>query len=67
MLLTIPSDSIDGLKILHPVKAASLSVSDATQSRAVSLVAAAPMLRAVLKTDKTAPLPGENLSTALLF
>ncbi|OGT98415.1 MAG: hypothetical protein A2079_00520 [Geobacteraceae bacterium GWC2_48_7] len=59
--LTIPPGSMDGLKIAHPVKAASLSMTDATQTRVVVLVAAAPMLRAVLKTEKTAPLPGEKL------
>lgn len=61
LTLTIPPKSIDGLKIAYPVKAASLAMTEATQSRVVNLTAAAPMLRAVLKTDKTAPLPGEKL------
>lgn len=59
--LVIPPQSIDGLKITHPVKAASLSMTDATQTRIIGLVAAAPMLRAVLKTENINPLPGEKL------
>lgn len=60
--LTIPSASIDGLRITHPVKAASLLMSEASQSRELNLIAAAPLLRAVLKADKTQPLPGERIT-----
>ena len=59
--LTIPSASIDGLRITHPVKVASRFMSEASQSREVYMVASAPLLRAVLKTDKTQPLPGEKV------
>ena len=59
--LTIPAASIDGLRITHPVKAVSRLMADASQSREVRLIAAAPLLRAVLKSDKTQPLPGEKL------
>lgn len=59
--LAIPASSIDGLRITHPVKAASRFMSEASQSREIYLVAAAPLLRAVLKTDKTQPLPGEKV------
>ena len=59
--LTIPATSIDGLRITHPVKAVSRFMGEATQSREVTLIAAAPLLRAVLKTDTTQPLPGEKI------
>lgn len=59
--LVIPATSIDGLRITHPVKAASRFMPEASQSREVSLTASAPLLRAVLKTDKTQPLPGEKM------
>lgn len=60
--LTIPASSIDGLRITYPVKAASHFMSEATQSRQVAMIAAAPLLRAVLKTDKLQPLPGEKVT-----
>ena len=50
--LVIPPASIDGLRISYPVKAASRLLSEATQSREVTVTAAAPLLRAVVKTDK---------------
>jgi uncharacterized membrane protein len=59
--LVIPSASIDGLRITHPVKAASRFMAEASQSREVSLTASAPLLRAVLKTEKTQPLPGDKI------
>jgi uncharacterized repeat protein (TIGR01451 family) len=59
--LVIPATSIDGLRISHPVKAASRFMAEASQSREVGLTASAPLLRAVLKTDKTQPLPGEKV------
>jgi outer membrane protein assembly factor BamD (BamD/ComL family) len=58
--LVIPPDSIDGLRISYPVKAASRLLSEATQSREVTLTAAAPLLRAVVKTDKVQLAPGEK-------
>lgn len=59
--LTVPAGAIDGLRIAHPVKAASQFMADASQSRVVSLIAAAPLLRAVVKTDKQQAQPGEKL------
>jgi len=59
--LVIPAASIDGLRITHPVKAASKLMAEASQSREIRLIASAPLLRAVLKTDKTQPLPGEKI------
>ncbi len=59
--LTIPSGSIDGLRITHPVKAASRLIAEASQSREVKLVASAPLLRAVLRTEKIKPLPGDKV------
>lgn len=59
--LVIPPGSIDGFRISHPVKAASRLMAEASQSREVSLVTSAPLLRAVLRTEKTRPLPGETV------
>ncbi len=59
--LEIPAASIDGLRIVYPVKAASRLMAEASQSREIRLVASAPLLRAVLKADKTQPLPGEKI------
>ena len=58
--LVIPPTSIDGLRISYPVKAASRLLSEATQSRQVTITAAAPLLRAIVKTDKLQLLPGEK-------
>ncbi len=60
--LTRPSSNIDGLRITHPVKAVSRFMPEATRSREVSFRAAAPLLRAVLRTVKAQPLPGEKIS-----
>ncbi|NVN89999.1 MAG: tetratricopeptide repeat protein [Desulfuromonadales bacterium] len=60
--LTIPPSSIDGLRITHPIKAVSHTMGEATQSREIHLTATAPLLRAIVKTDKTSPLPGEKLT-----
>jgi chemotaxis protein histidine kinase CheA len=61
VVVVIPPDSIDGLRITHPVKAASRLIAEASQSREVKLIASAPLLRAVLRTEKTKPLPGDNV------
>jgi hypothetical protein len=58
--LEIPASSIDGLKIAYPVKVASNFMAEATQSREVAMTASAPLLRAVLKMDRTHLLPGEK-------
>lgn len=59
--IVIPPGSIDGLRITYPIKAASRLIAEASQSREVKLVASAPLLRAVLRTEKTAPLPGDKI------
>ncbi len=59
--LTIPSTSIDGLRIAHPIKASSRTTSEATQSREVRVIAAAPLLRATVKADRSNPLPGDKI------
>ncbi|MHB8121778.1 MAG: tetratricopeptide repeat protein [Desulfuromonadaceae bacterium] len=58
--LVIPPGSIDGLRITHPVKAASRLLAEASQSREVRLTASAPLLRAVVRTEKTSLLPGDK-------
>jgi hypothetical protein len=59
--ITVPATSIDGLRISHPIKASSRAMTDATQSREVRVVAAAPLLRATVKSDRTNLLPGEKI------
>lgn len=59
--LTIPATSIDGLRISYPVKAASRTVSEASQSREVKVIAAAPLLRATVKADRGDLLPGAKI------
>ena len=59
--LVIPPGSIDGLRITHPVKAASRLMAEASQSREIRLVASAPLLRAILRTEKVRPLPGDKV------
>ena len=60
--LTIPAASIDGLRISYPIKASSHAMTEATQSREVRLIAAAPLLRATVKADRSNPLPGEKIT-----
>ena len=62
----IPPASIDGLKIAYPVKAVSNLMSEASQSREVAMIASAPLLRAVLKADKTHLLPGGQVAYRII-
>ena len=65
LLLNVPAATIDGLRIAYPVKAASQFMAETSQSRVVLLTAAAPLLRAVVKADKTQLLPGEKVQYRL--
>ena len=58
---TIPATSIDGLRISYPIKAVSNFMGEVTQSGEIHMTTTAPLLRAIVKTDKTSPAPGENL------
>jgi uncharacterized membrane protein len=60
--ITIPKSAVDGQKISYTVKLASQFDKEVTRSREVYMVASAPLLRMVIKPDKTALLPGETLS-----
>lgn len=60
--LTIPATSIDGLRFSYPVKAASRTVSEASQSREVKVIASAPLLRATVKADQSDLLPGAKIT-----
>ncbi|HTP66111.1 MAG TPA: hypothetical protein VMJ66_12030, partial [Geobacteraceae bacterium] len=62
MTAVIPSSNIDGQKITYPIKASSQFARDFSQSREVSLAASAPLLRAVIKPDKAAVLPGGKVT-----
>jgi len=61
LLVSLPPSSIDGLRFAYPVKAASQLAGEASRSRVVMLAAAAPLLRAVVKTDNLQVLPGEKV------
>jgi len=60
--LAIPAASIDGLRISYPIKASSRTMTEATQSREVKVIAAAPLIRATVKSDRNNPLPGEKIT-----
>ncbi|MGD0586510.1 MAG: hypothetical protein ABSA86_12175, partial [Oryzomonas sp.] len=60
------SASIDGLKITYPVKTASTLMAEASQSRVVAMTASAPLLRAVLKADKTHLLPSGQVAYRII-
>lgn len=59
--LTVPADTVDGLRITYPVKAASRFNAETSQSRELSLAASAPLLRAMVKPDKLQAAPGERV------
>ena len=59
--LVIPPTTTDGLRIAHPVKAASRLAAEASQSREIKIIASSPLLRAILLTEKTRPLPGDKI------
>ena len=59
---TMPRGYIDGQKTRHPIKIVSSFAGEVSQSKEVVLVASAPLLRAVVKSDKTKLLPGEKIS-----
>lgn len=60
--ITVPREFIDGQKMIYPIKIASRLDRDATQARDIMLAASAPLLRAVVKTDKGQILPGEKVA-----
>ncbi|MBJ6726522.1 tetratricopeptide repeat protein [Geomonas sp. Red875] len=62
MVGTVPRANIDGQKNSFPIKVVSNLNRDASQSREIKLVTSAPLLRAVVKTDKTKLLPGEKIA-----
>ncbi|WP_449267313.1 tetratricopeptide repeat protein [Geomonas subterranea] len=59
---TIPRGNIDGQKNSYPVKVTSSLAREASQTREIALVTSAPLLRGVVKTDKTRLLPGEKVA-----
>ncbi len=62
LALTIPRGTIDGQKISYPVKLASQYAKDISQSRQVTFIASAPLLRAVINTDRKEVAPGEKVT-----
>ncbi|ABB33440.1 pentapeptide repeat protein [Geobacter metallireducens GS-15] len=60
--VTVPREYIDGQKMIYPIKIASRMDRDATQARDIMFAASAPLLRAVVKTDKGQILPGEKVA-----
>jgi hypothetical protein len=59
---TIPRGNIDGQRNIYPIKIVSTLAKEVSQSREIALVSSAPLLRAVVKTDKVKLLPGEKVS-----
>ena len=59
---TMPRGNIDGQKNSYPIKAVSTFAREASQSKEIVLVTSAPLLRAVVKSDKAKLLPGEKIS-----
>ncbi len=57
----MPSDKVDGSKTSFQVKAVSTKYSDVTFSRDTHVTAAAPLVRAVSKPQKTKVIPGETV------
>ncbi|BBA71678.1 hypothetical protein YM18_3168 [Geobacter sulfurreducens] len=60
--IAVPREAIDGQKLVYPIKVASRLDREASQARDIFLTASAPLLRAVVKTDKNQVLPGEKVS-----
>jgi uncharacterized membrane protein len=59
---TIPRGNIDGQRNSYPIKIASTFAREVSQSREMVLVSSAPLLRAVVKSDKPKLLPGEKIT-----
>jgi hypothetical protein len=57
----IPRSSMDGEQVAFPIKAVSQYAADVSQSKEISLVVSAPLLRAVINPDRAAVLPGETV------
>ncbi|WP_286350908.1 hypothetical protein [Geobacter sulfurreducens] len=60
--IAVPREAIDGQKLVYPIKVASRLDREASQARDIFLTASAPLLRAVVKTDKSQVLPGDKVS-----
>lgn len=61
----IPRATPDGQRIVFPIRIASSFAREASQSREIALVAAAPVLRAVVREEKAKLLPGERIGYAI--
>lgn len=58
----MPRGNIDGQKSQYPIKIVSAFAREVSQSKEIVLVSSAPLLRAVVKSDKAKLLPGEKIS-----
>jgi uncharacterized membrane protein len=59
---TMPRGNIDGQKNSYPIKVVSGFAREVSQSKEIALVTSAPLLRAVVKSDKSKLSPGEKIS-----
>ena len=59
---TMPHGNMDGQKNSYPIKIVSSFAREASQSKEIALVTSAPLLRAVVKSDKSKLSPGETIS-----
>jgi hypothetical protein len=62
MAIFIPRGTIDGQKISYPIKLASQYSREISQSRQITFIASAPLLRAVINTDRREVAPGEKVT-----
>jgi len=60
--VVVPNKAIDGERLTFPIRATSQFTADVSQSREIRIVCAAPLLRAVIKAEKTQLLPGETVT-----
>ena len=65
--LVMPAMAIDGARKLFPVKAVSETDGSISQSRPLRLLAKAPILRSVIKSDVTQVNPGERIHYKLVL
>ena len=59
---TMPRGNIDGQKNSYSIKIVSIFAREVSQSKEIALVTSAPLLRAVVKSDKSKLSPGEKIS-----
>ncbi|GAB4302465.1 MAG: hypothetical protein Fur0034_17320 [Desulfuromonadia bacterium] len=65
LTVTLPPRGIDGERFTLPIKASSRFTSDVTRTKELRLIASAPLLRSVIKPDRTTLSPGQTVTYSL--